>query len=93
VSGERIRLRVRIRGHVQGVWFRESTRQQAERLAVSGWVRNCADGSVEALLEGVPSAVRALEAWLHDGPPGARVTDVKAAEEPPADERGFRVLR
>lgn len=88
-----LRLRLRIRGRVQGVWFRESTRREAARLAVAGWVRNCADGSVEAVLEGPAAAVRELEAWCREGPTGARVTDVKAAEEPPAGEQEFRVLR
>ncbi len=88
-----LRLRLTIRGRVQGVWFREATRQEAERLGVRGWVRNCADGSVEAALEGEPSAVRELERWCHDGPPAARVTEVLAAEEPPAGEKTFFVKR
>ena len=86
-----LRLRLSIRGRVQGVWFRESTRIQAERLGVRGWVRNCADGSVEAVLEGRPSVVREMEKWCHQGPSSARVVDVTSNEEPPADEGTFRV--
>ncbi|MFN2375813.1 MAG: acylphosphatase [Candidatus Binatia bacterium] len=86
-----LRLRLRIRGRVQGVWFREATRQQAERLGVRGWVKNCADGSVEAVLEGDAAAVRAMQAWCHEGPPAARVLEVQAGEEEPAAEKGFRV--
>lgn len=86
-----IRLRLRIRGRVQGVWFREATRLEAERLGVRGWVRNVSDGSVEAALEGDPDAVRALEAWCHEGPPAARVLEVESNPEPPAGEKMFRV--
>jgi len=88
-----LRLRLSIRGRVQGVWFRESTRIEAERLGVNGWVRNCADGSVEAVLEGDAVAVRLMEKWCRTGPGGARVVDVKAAPEPVANEKGFRVVR
>ena len=66
-------LRLHLRIHdVQGVWFREATRLEAERLGVRGWVRNCPDGSVEAVLEGDEPAVRELEAWCAKGPPSAR---------------------
>jgi acylphosphatase len=88
-----LRLRMRIRGRVQGVWFRESTRLEAERLGVRGWVRNCADGSVEALLEGEPLAVRQMEQWCRQGPSAARVTEVQSNCEPAGDEKEFRVLR
>lgn len=62
-----------VRGRVQGVYFRESTVQQARALAVSGWVRNRRDGSVEVLMQGAPPAVAALREWLRHGPPAARV--------------------
>jgi acylphosphatase len=88
---EQLRLRLSIHGRVQGVWFRESTRIEAERLGVHGWVRNCADGSVEAVLEGNPAAVRILQEWCGRGPSAARVTEVLAAEEPPSGEPRFRV--
>jgi len=88
---ELLRLRLRVRGRVQGVWFRESTRLEAEKLGVNGWVRNCPDGSVEAVLEGTPEAVRRLEAWCGRGPTAARVVEVRVSEEPPTGEVGFRV--
>jgi len=86
-----LRLHLRIVGRVQGVWFRESMRREAARLGVAGWVRNCSDGSVEAIVEGESAAVRELEAWCHTGPPSARVVSVQANAEPPAGEAGFRV--
>jgi acylphosphatase len=92
-SSPLLRLRLEISGRVQGVWFREATRIEAERLGVYGWVRNCADGSVEAVLEGPPDAVRKLERWCHSGPPAARVVAVKSNPEPPAGEHEFRVRR
>jgi len=86
-----LRLHLRIHGRVQGVWYRESMRREAARLGVAGWVRNCSDGSVEAIVEGEAAAVRELEAWCHTGPPSARVVRVQSNEEPPAGEAGFRV--
>jgi acylphosphatase len=64
---------LRIHGRVQGVWFRESMRREAERLGVTGWVRNAPDGSVEAVVQGPDTAVDALIAWARIGPPQARV--------------------
>lgn len=69
--------RLRIHGRVQGVWFRESMRQEAERLGVSGWVRNTPDGKVEAVVQGPADKVAALIAWAHKGPPLARVERVE----------------
>lgn len=69
-------LHLRITGRVQGVWFRESMRQEADRLGITGWVCNRADGSVEAVIQGVDEAVDALLAWTHKGPPMARVEQV-----------------
>ncbi len=68
--------RVVIAGHVQGVWFRESMRREAERLGVAGWVRKRDDGTVEAMVHGAEEAVQAIVAWAHQGPPRARVTAV-----------------
>jgi acylphosphatase len=62
-----------IEGRVQGVWFRESMRLEAERLGVTGWVRNLPDGSVEAVVQGSVEAVDALLVWSRTGPPMARV--------------------
>lgn len=71
-----IAKRLEIRGRVQGVSFRESMRQEAERLGVSGWVRNRQDGSVEAWIQGETNAVAELEAWAETGPEHADVKNV-----------------
>jgi len=71
---------VSVTGRVQGVFFRAWTEEQAERLKVNGWVRNCADGSVEAHLEGDEGAVNWLIDLIGDGPPGARVAKVQVRE-------------
>jgi acylphosphatase len=76
----RITRQLRIRGRVQGVWFRESMRMEAERLGVTGWVRNRRDGSVEAMVQGSPAAVDAIVQWARRGPELARVTDVEVSE-------------
>lgn len=65
-----------VRGRVQGVWFRASTRDVATRLGLSGHARNLADGRVDVLAIGDDEAIEALAAWLHHGPPGARVVGV-----------------
>lgn len=86
-----IRRRVVVSGWVQGVWFRESCRRQAQALGVAGWVRNNPDGTVEAGLEGDAAAVGALIDWMRVGPRHARVTDVAVTEEPPTGEHAFVV--
>jgi acylphosphatase len=83
--------RFRVCGRVQGVMFRQSTARRARELGIDGWVRNCADGSVEGCAAGSADALEALQRWLHEGPPAARVTQV---EWQPADETlapGFEV--
>ena len=67
----------RIEGRVQGVWFRESTRREAMALAVTGYAKNMADGSVEVLACGEPAALDRLAEWLQHGPPMAQVTRVE----------------
>ena len=74
-----------ISGRVQGVYYRESMRMEAERLGVAGWVRNRRDGAVEALLQGEADAVEALIRWARVGPPAARVTGVEIDEVAFAD--------
>ena len=69
-----------VRGKVQGVWFRASTREQAERLGLAGHARNLADGSVDVLVAGDPGAIDALARWLQSGPPLARVDAVDRFE-------------
>lgn len=72
-----VRAHVTIRGRVQGVWYRGSMQEEAQRLGVAGWVMNARDGSVVAEIEGERSAVDALVAWAHHGPDGARVDGVQ----------------
>ena len=68
-----------VSGRVQGVFFRASTARRASELGVRGYARNCADGTVEVLAVGPEDAVAALCAWLHQGPPAARVAAVSVA--------------
>lgn len=81
--------RIVIRGRVQGVGFRYAMVDAAAGLGVSGWVRNRRDGSVEALVQGEPTAVDAIIAWCRRGPPGARVSAVDVHETPPEPHAGF----
>jgi acylphosphatase len=85
------RQRVRVYGEVQGVFFRDSCRQEASRLGVAGWARNANDGSVEAVFEGDVEAVEAMCRWCQVGPSRARVERVETVIEEPKGERGFRV--
>jgi acylphosphatase len=86
------RVSLRIRGKVQGVFFRESTRMEATRLGLTGWVRNRQDGSVEAVAEGESAVLEDFIRWCHQGPPTARVTDVVRSDgEPTGEFRAFTV--
>lgn len=80
--GQYLRAHVVIRGYVQGVWFRASTRDEATRIGVSGWVRNLSDGSVDALFEGEKKKVEEIIGWCHRGPSGAQVSKVEISWEP-----------
>jgi acylphosphatase len=80
-----VRRRVVVHGLVQGVFFRETVRRHAQSRGVAGWVRNNADGTVEAVFEGEPEAVERLVAFVHEGPSGAIVERVDVADE--VDER------
>jgi acylphosphatase len=86
-----VRVRARIHGRVQGVWFRGATAEQARLQGVAGWVRNCADGAVEAVFEGPPEAVAALTAFVRRGPPAARVERVELRDEALEGLQGFEV--
>ena len=88
---ERIRRRVLVSGRVQGVAFRAAARAQAHAVGVAGWVRNLADGRVEAVFEGEPAAVDVLVAWCHAGPSWARVERVEVQDEIPEGLATFEV--
>lgn len=79
-----------VSGLVQGVFFRASTQARALALGVAGHARNLADGRVEVVASGTPEALAELEAWLHEGPPAARVDAVRREDLPAQDDRGFR---
>lgn len=76
---------------MQGVWFRDSCRHEAERLGVAGWVRNLRDGRVEAVFEGDEAAVSRMVEWCHEGPPRAVVVAVEISDETPERIDGFAV--
>lgn len=82
---------VLVAGRVQGVWFRDTCCEQARNLGVAGWVRNLADGRVEALFEGAPGAVDRMVAWCHEGPSRARVDAVEVTTRTPDGLAGFRI--
>ena len=85
------RVRLRIHGRVQGVFFRQSASEEAARHGVAGWVRNLPDGTVELVVEGPAEAVDAVARWARSGPPDARVDEVEATVEEPTGEAGFAV--
>ena len=87
----RIRRRVVVRGLVQGVFFRDSTRRIALREGVAGWVHNRFDGSVEVVLEGAPAAVERVVDFCRRGPRGAHVEAVEVRPEQPEGVEGFRI--
>jgi acylphosphatase len=88
------RIRLIVKGRVQGVYFRASTVQQAQHLGLTGWVMNRQDGSVEVVAEGRSDSIEKLIAWCRQGPPGARVDEVDLQRQ---DFRGefieFRIRR
>jgi acylphosphatase len=86
-----VRRRVVVSGRVQGVFFREWTRRTAERRGVAGWVRNCADGTLEAVFEGEARDVDSMIESVGLGPPDARVAEVQAHDEQPEGLQGFVV--
>jgi acylphosphatase len=85
-----VRRRVIASGRVQGVFFRDSTRREAERRGVAGWARNTADGTVESVFEGTPEAVDAMIEYVRAGPGHAEVEDVQVSEEEPEGLSGFQ---
>ncbi|MFB6151379.1 MAG: acylphosphatase [Haloarculaceae archaeon] len=87
----RTRAHVYVRGRVQGVFFRATTRDRARERDVHGWVRNLDDGRVEAVFEGTEDAVEAMVEWCHEGSPQARVEDVGVEYGEPKGLDSFEV--
>jgi acylphosphatase len=87
----RIAKRVLVDGHVQGVFYRDSCAREARRHGLAGWVRNRADGRVEAWFEGDAQAVEKLVTWCREGPRHAEVTGVDVEEAEPASLDAFRI--
>lgn len=85
-------LQLRILGKVQGVWYRGWTVAQAQRLGLSGWVRNRSDGSVEAWIEGDETALDTMMALCRQGPPAARVDEIRSERVKDARRQGFEQL-
>lgn len=90
MSGRTAR-RVSVSGRVQGVFFRDSCREEAQDAGVAGWVSNEDDGTVQALFEGAADDVERLVAWVHQGPGGAHVDHVDVRDAEPEGRSGFEV--
>jgi acylphosphatase len=88
-----IRMHAVVAGRVQGVFFRMYTAQEAKRLALSGWVRNLGDGTVETEFQGEENEVRLMAQWLHQGSPNSRVDRVQSHPCPPLTEEKSFVVR
>lgn len=88
-----VRRAATVTGRVQGVSFRWYTERRAQELGLTGWVRNHDDGSVRLEAQGPEAAVAELVAWLHEGPPHARVTGVQVHDvEVRSGDAGFRAV-
>lgn len=87
----RARAHVFVSGEVQGVFFRSSTRTQANLLGVSGWVKNTPDGGLEAVFEGEKDLVESMVGFCRQGPPGAGVENMEVRWEKPMGEKGFGI--
>ena len=74
-----------ISGRVQGVWFRASTRDKAEQLGLTGWVKNTADGCVEAVFEGEEERIEEMINWCHQGPPLAEIVNIEVKKQTPTN--------
>ena len=85
--------RITIIGKVQGVYFRASAQEKALALGLTGEVRNLPDGNVEAIACGPEGSVQQLIAWCHQGPPSAKVEQVKVEDMPVKVYDGFRIVR
>lgn len=85
------RKRVVVSGYVQGVFFRDSCRREAQQRGVAGWVSNAPDGTVVAEFEGEPADVDEMVRWCRHGPPHADVERLEQTELAPTGQRGFEV--
>jgi acylphosphatase len=85
------RRRIVVQGHVQGVFFRETTKRRALSSGVTGWIANRPDGTVEAVFEGEREAVERLVDYVREGPRGARVDWVDVVAEEPEQLDGFEI--
>lgn len=91
-ENDRARAHVYVSGDVQGVFFRDATRQRARELGLAGWVKNLPDGRVEAVFEGPSEKVEEMVRWCEQGPPHARVEKVDSERgEASGDLQGFEV--
>lgn len=94
MADEPARVNVFVSGRVQGVFFRASTLEQAQRLGLTGWVKNLPDGSVEIVAEGSKPSLQSLIDWAHQGPPDAQVDSVQVRWRPfQAEFETFRIDR
>jgi acylphosphatase len=91
VPDQVVARRLTASGRVQGVFFRDCTRREAARLGVTGWVRNCPDGTVEAHVEGTSTAVAALVRWCREGPRHADVRELRVSEIEPQGCTHFEI--
>ena len=91
MTPNQIARRVVVSGSVQGVFFRDGARREAQRRGVTGWVRNLPDGRVEAWFEGPPDAVAELVQWCHHGPRHATVTNTQTSDAKPEGYDRFRI--
>ena len=91
MSPETIRRRLVVHGKVQGVFFRDSTREAARNEGVAGWAANRPDGSVEVVLEGPADAVESVVGYCRRGPSSAEVDAVDEHEETPEGLTGFQI--
>ena len=90
---DRTRAHVFVSGRVQGVFFRATTRDTAREQGVDGWVKNLADGRVEAVFEGSEESVEAMVEFCHEGSPQAQVRDVEVEYGDPEGLDGFEIRR
>ena len=86
-----IRKRLRVSGHVQGVWYRGAMQREAQLVGLVGWVKNLPDGRVEAVVQGTAEQIGSIIRWCAVGPPAAKVTDVETHDEPVSELAGFNI--